>query len=143
MGPASENAGYAFMRSLMSSSEITLQWVQRPRTLVMNQTEVANNEHAGASMGPASENAGYGSSSSSDIAFPQASMGPASENAGYDGDISCPRTRNFTLQWVQRPRTLVMTMSVWVHAPSEPASMGPASENAGYGEPKPQAPSAR
>ena len=60
-------------------------------------------------MGPASENAGYGQlSQANDQRTYDASMGPASENAGYVAKLSRPHLPTKTLQWVQRPRTLVM-----------------------------------
>src|ERR1700687_3502774 len=85
-----------------------------------------------------------------------ASMGPASENAGYRADSQAPSTGQGWLQWVQRPRTPVISHNdlarkmdaqlQWVQRPRTPvirwflffaehefhASMGPASENAGY-----------
>ncbi len=60
MGPASENAGYEQAGTIKDAEELTLQWVQRPRTPVMGGGDETSLHRGRASMGPASENAGYG-----------------------------------------------------------------------------------
>ena len=84
-----------------------LQWVQRPRTPVMDLIVVGVPFIHHASMGPASENAGYT---------------PSRRRAGS----------TMRLQWVQRTRTPVIRNLRRLPNTLLPASMGPASENAGY-----------
>ena len=142
MGPASENAGYAVRQGQGDAADAALQWVQRPRTPVMDALEPDDMETKEASMGPASENAGYVTPSASlrlswlgfngssvrerRLCFAEyalrerhdpASMGPASENAGYDGLI-IGQDKGVGLQWVQRPRTPVMVPRMRDHVRS-------------------------
>src|ERR1022692_3900014 len=85
MGPASENAGYAVVWSAPSWETNVLQWVQRPRTLVMPNSRVA--DHGGEELQWVQRPRTLVMVVQGKLptaVLPCASMGPASENAGYD-----------------------------------------------------------
>src|SRR5262249_26265904 len=84
MGPPSENGGYNNRRMAACVETGPLQWVHRPRTVVMKKTEIAGRQPS------------------------QASMGPPSENGGYVRCAECCYPTEALLQWVHRPRTVVM-----------------------------------
>ncbi len=132
MGPASENAGYAATQAVHHASEkasmgpasenagyaTTIPAANRPG-LSFNGSSVRErwlwaglprpySAGSAASMGPASENAGYGPYHEPRKDHAHASMGPASENAGYAEIKKRATELALKLQWVQRPRTLVM-----------------------------------
>src|SRR5262245_45246584 len=78
-------------------------------------------------MGPPSENGGYGRAGHDQRQPLRASMGPPSENGGYGLSPSRGRCGRIKLQWVHRPRTVVVNKCLiaewpkdllqWVHRP--------------------------
>src|ERR1700677_1797999 len=112
MGPTSENAGYVpgSYRELLltlprfNGSDVRERRLCRSGGVVSALLELA-------SMGPTSENAGYAGYTVIPSSLHGASMGPTSENAGYVGDVVTALIP-YTLQWVRRPRTPVMSCSV-------------------------------
>src|SRR5258706_12628318 len=113
MEPTTENGGYERMGTTLGRSSVrfngspaperwlcdaifrqrdaltTLQWVHRPRTVVMEETDCCRESRQGASMGPPSENGGYELTSCASLFIQvEASMGPPSENGGYGHEQS-------------------------------------------------------
>src|SRR5260221_419202 len=80
-----------------------------------------------ASMGPPSEKGGYARQMAGRDLDDCASMGPPSENGGYECMSPCTTCLSEELQWVHRPRTVVMLNArlakfkglelQWVHRP--------------------------
>ena len=109
MGPASENAGYGSLAA-RPARRITASMGPASENAGYGRRNSASNAgNVGASMGPASENAGYGRRlSAMEACELHASMGPPSDNGGYDRHAERPAVIAEPLQWVHRPRTVVM-----------------------------------